>query len=425
MLRRQSAVCVAASIFVLALLNPAAARGQASDQKLSEIIAGQYFDQALVQVLAFQSVFPGLPFSTLRDSVTNQFVTSVALPPIISTQVSAFPLGSSAGGFTWTFDPALGTVNRVSSSFGPVFAERGLNVGRGRLNLGVNYQRATFDKIQDRQLDEGEITTYTGFVIGSTTAFFENKLYLKLNTDTVGVFATYGITDRVDVGIALPFEHVDLESRLDARAAVNNNFSSIITGDTISDSASGIGDVVVRGKFSVLKMAGGGVAAGVDLRLPTGDEEELLGIAGGQAKIYVAGSGGSGRVAPHVNFGYTVSGESDAAKSADTFLFAPPDEINYAGGVDVAVTPRLTVVGDVLGRTLRDFVKLDFTSTQFGSNYRQFSISDGNMNLLLGAAGVKFNPAGKGLVTFSVLFPLNNNGLTDKLTWLAGGEVSF
>ena len=39
------------------------------------------------------------------------------------TLLSTYPLGSPSGGFTYTFDPGLGTLTRSSDSFGPSFAE--------------------------------------------------------------------------------------------------------------------------------------------------------------------------------------------------------------------------------------------------------------------------------------------------------------
>src|SRR5687767_9388224 len=45
--------------------------------------------------------------------------TALALNESLVSQLSTFPIASSAGGFTYTFDPALGTFNRSTESFGP------------------------------------------------------------------------------------------------------------------------------------------------------------------------------------------------------------------------------------------------------------------------------------------------------------------
>ena len=46
---------------------------------------------------------------------------------------------------------------------------------------------------------------------------------------------------------------------------------------TAVGSASGLGDIMVRLKHTLRKRASSGVAVGIDVRLPTGDEMNLLG----------------------------------------------------------------------------------------------------------------------------------------------------
>ena len=75
-------------------------------------------------------------------------------------QLSSFPLGSSAGGFTYSFDDALGTFRRTSSSFGPSFAERATTIGRGKLSAGVTYQHSQDNTFESQQLDDGSIKFY-------------------------------------------------------------------------------------------------------------------------------------------------------------------------------------------------------------------------------------------------------------------------
>ena len=76
------------------------------------------------------------------------------------TLLATFPFGSSSGGFTYTFDPSLGTFSRSSESFGPLFAERALTIGRERGSLGVAYQRSTYDTFEGKNLRQREINFY-------------------------------------------------------------------------------------------------------------------------------------------------------------------------------------------------------------------------------------------------------------------------
>ena len=276
----------------------------------------------------------------------------------------------------------------------------------------------------DADLDDG-IKLYAGV----PAIFVEDSLQLKLSTNVVGIFATYGVTDRLDVGVAVPVVHTELEARIASRVGANSGTVErqirFSRRRPASGSATGIGDVVIRGRYNFWRAAGGGIAAGVDLRVPTGDEENLLGVAGMQTKLYAAVSSAHGRLSPHVNFGYTISGESDAAQSSATYLFAPSDEFNYAGGVDVAITPRLTVASDIVGRTMRDFLTAVPVPAGGGGLFTSFDNEETNFNQLLGSVGVKFNPFGQSLIAVNVLFPLDDHGLRDNLTWLVGFEYSF
>ena len=78
----------------------------------------------------------------------------------MATQFSTFPLGSSTGGLTYVFDESIGTFRRGSGSFGPLFAERALTIGRGKLSAGLNYQRTQYDTFEGQSLDDGSIKFY-------------------------------------------------------------------------------------------------------------------------------------------------------------------------------------------------------------------------------------------------------------------------
>ena len=411
------AVCLTA-----AFLRPLPVHAQESDEKLAVKLQNLYI-QNFISNLEIFGIDPAQ-----AENLLEQLLPAFAISQALGAQISSFPLGSSAGGFSWTFDPNVGTFNRVTQSFGPMFAERAMTVGRHRLNVGINVQRTTFDRFEDRDLPDGGIKTYFGVQEGGAQIFVEDSLHLKVATTTVGLFATYGITDRLDAGIAVPITAIKMNARLDSRLGINNTLDpEVFFTNGVTGSETAIADIVLRGKYIIWPAKGGGLAAGVDLRLPTGDEENWLGVAGTQSKFYAAASTAIGRTSPHFNFGYTLSTENSLAKDPDSPVFPPPDEITYTAGVDSAITNRLTVVGDLLGRTLLDFGEFVDTASQFGTNYRQLSLGreDASLHLLLGSVGVKYNIHGSSLIAFNVLFPLNDNGLRDKLTWIVGFEHSL
>jgi hypothetical protein len=159
----------------------------------------------------------------------------------MATQFSTFPLGSSTGGITYVFDESVGTLRRGSASFGPLFAERALTIGRRKLSVGFNYQRSSYDTFEGQNLDDGSIKFYlrhqdccgfsdptnlTGFAVRPDGTrldppfegdLIEAALSPKATTHTTAIFANFGATDRWDVGVAVPFVRVNLDASVRAR----------------------------------------------------------------------------------------------------------------------------------------------------------------------------------------------------------------
>lgn len=392
-------------------------------------------------------------------------------------QLSSFPLGSSTGGLTYSFDATLGTFRRGSASFGPAFAERALTIGRRRLSAGFNYQHTSYDKFEGLPLDDGSVKFYLRHqeccgvggpagppLFGTVptpdgsreTPFFEGDLIeaalsLDASTDTVSLFANYGVSDRWDIGLAVPIVRVSLDAQVVATiqrlsTASNPNIHTFEAGNptatatTISRSgtASGLGDVVLRTKYRVLDLNGGGLAAGADFRLPTGDQDQLLG-AGGQTRLYFVASAGQGRVAEHVNVGYTfASGELPGLGVAGAPTSNVPDELGFVGGVEFVATPRVTLLADVLSRSLRDVGRLSLAQQTFAfqdasgpvtpprtATFTEFEPRAGHLNLILGAVGVKANVWGDLLVSANVLFPLTDAGLRSRVSASFGLDFAF
>jgi hypothetical protein len=370
----------------------------------------------------------------------------------IAAQLATFPLGSSSGGFTYTFDPALGVFSRSTDSFGPLFAERALTAGKGKFSFGANYVRTTFDAFEGENLRKGDITLFLTHADLNRDGdhldfFFEGdtikaNLFLKIQAETAALFANYGVTDRLDVGVTLPYLRIEMDAR------IHEHIEKFSTGDepfvfhifqngtddndiTSHAKAEGFGDLVLRAKFRLRKSTeGGGLAAGLDLRLPTADETELLGSGATQAKIYLIASGSGKRFSPHVNAGYTFS------KGGSAVTGPLPDEINYTAGFDAALHRRVTFTADIIGRTLRKFDRIvrvekewEFTHG-FGGPVETTTISDyqlqkDNLNMLLGSVGLKLNPFGKLLISGNVLLSQGKRGLQDYVTPVVSIDYTF
>ncbi len=383
-----------------------------------------------------------------------QFQAIQQLNQSIANQLSTFPLASSAGGFTYSFDPALGVFTRATDSFGPIYAERVDTIGKGRFNVGLNFSHYTFDHINDISLRGGGLRAVfthidTNGDSSNLEPWFEGdvittQIFLKVQTDITAFEMTYGISDRFDVGLAVPIVKVELDAVTDAtidRLATANNAPTIhrfLNGGstetfTQTGNASGVGDVVLRAKYRVTSSSNLGVALAADVRLPTGDEGNLLGTGTTQVKIYAVGSGHFGVFSPHLNAGYAFTDHRSGQPRV-------PDEITYAAGFDVAVSPRFTFIADGLGRVYRNTQIVEVQDATFIANTNPSSTApkvlvsavlprlvtrEGNLNTLLGSIGFKINPVGNLLLTVNGLFPLNKNGLRDDFTPLVGIDYSF
>jgi outer membrane putative beta-barrel porin/alpha-amylase len=468
---------IVVALFIIAGLATAAAAQTEATPNLSSLLP-----ELILREIRLPTSSAGLshdahfsPFTV--NELQNPAVAVVeGFNQLLVVQLSTFPIGSSAGGFSYSFDPSLGTLRRASNSFGPLFAERAATIGRRRMAVGFNYQHASYDKFEGSSLDGGTIrfylrhqdccTTGTGPVVPPffgvdphpdgtlLNPFFEGDvieaaLSLKVKTDVVSLFGNYGLTDRWDVGIAVPIVHVDMDATVLATikrlaTVANPLIHTFVAGQDVPQttiasggSATGIGDIELRTKYRLLDLRAGGLAAAADFRLPTGNEDDLLG-GSTQVKLFLIESGGSDRVTQHVNVGYTFS--KDNGTVATGALGAPtfPDEFNYAAGVELVVEPRITVIGDVVGRTLRNAGRLDMVTKTFQfqppgtpapplatMQFEEFEPRTGNLNLLYGTAGVKINPKGNILFSASVLFPLTDAGLKNRLTTIVGMDYAF
>jgi hypothetical protein len=466
-----SVIAAAGAAFLSLALTPASARAQELPlaQLLPDLILREIVLQSITMTLTNGDLSHTAHFSPIEAGDLKNPVVGIVqgFNSQMATQFSTFPLGSSTGGLTYVFDESVGTFRRGSGSFGPLFAERALTIGRRKLNAGFNYQRTSYNTFEGENLADGSIKFYlrhqdccTGSPTGPLVFqpngtrlsppfegdLIEASLSLKATTHTTAMFANYGVTNHWDVGIAVPFVRVNLEASVLARIlrlvtgpppeaaltpqqrqdALNthtfelNNPSATRTVQRAGH-ASGLGDIVLRTKYHFLRAAGGGLAAAVDLRLPTGDKNNLLGAGGTQAKFLLLASDERGRFGHHVNIGYTASRGVVAGTLAGLTSASIPDEINYTGGVEFVANPRLTVMGDMVGRTLRGAGRLDLVSKSFeyneptilipgatpgpgcggfpGFTCKSVSLDEltprpGNLTLLLGTGGVKFNPVG-------------------------------
>jgi hypothetical protein len=333
----------------------------------------------------------------------------------IANQIGIFPFSGSVSGFTFVFDPSLGTFLRTTETLGPLFAERAPTLGRGKLNVHFSYTFFSYDTLSGQSLDAlPVISRHEPDIIGFPDVreqFELDTVHVDIDLDLrVQIFAlaaTYGLTDRLDVGILIPITSVDMDVQSRARIVVSPNnmlFSGVHTfiggPDSPRDSASGhalgLGDIVLRAKYQLLKGDVIDISGAFLTRLATGDHEDFLGSGATTLRPFLVLSRTLfDFVTPHLNIGYEFNLDR-AHQSA----------VQYALGFDVGTT-TWSVAGEFLG-----------SHEPAGDG-----IGD---HILTGSLGVKWNPWKQLLVSGNAQVPLNRkSGLRSDLILTFGAAYSF
>jgi hypothetical protein len=377
-------------------------------------------------------------FSSDFQTNASQFTTALV------GQLVSLPLPSPAGGFTYEFDSTLGVFRRTTQSYGPIVADRAETIGARRVAVGFAYQRFAFDTIEglDLQSVPAVFTHDNASLRGGREDVVTTTNQIEASVSQSTAFVTLGVTDTLDLSLAVPLVSNRLKVVSTAtvrRLGTTNTLTHFYrqangeVGDTrvftAQGSAAGLGDLMVRVKGTVRKSERSGVALGLDLRLPTGDEMNLLGSGATGIQPFAIWSATLGNLSPHVNVGYNWNGSSvlagDPAKGESADF---PDQVIYAVGGDMSVSPRLTVAFEVLGRYMIDAERLhreQFAALDGFSVFPNIGFSRTSFNVLNGAIGFKAAIAERLLVDVNLLFNLNERGLRDKLTPLVGFEYGF
>ncbi len=362
----------------------------------------------------------------------------------LTSKLVSVPLPSLASGFTYEFDPTLGVFSRSTQSFGPIMAERAETIGANRVSFGVAFEHARFDTIEGLNLDSlPAVFTHDGFETGGGRAdLVTTRNAIDASVDQFTSFVTYGLTDKVDVSLAVPYVNTRLlvfsEATIRRIGTVNPevHFYQMPDGSlgdrrlfTAFGSASGIGDLTVRLKGQLWKGTASGIAAGLDLRVPSGDEENLLGSGAPGVKPFVAWSASYDSFSPHFNFGYLWNGSSILAGDPVAQVSADlPDLASYVVGAEFGASSRLTFTFDVLGQYVMSaprLVQQEFRAQDGTSVFRDISFRNDSFNEISAAVGVKLGLLESLLLDLNLLFQLDDNGLRDKVTPLVGAEYAF
>ena len=348
-----------------------------------------------------------------------------ALNGLLIAQIINLPTGSNAGGFAWTYDPALGTWGRSSDSFGPQTGERAQTVGRRKLNFGFAYQRFTFDKLEGQPIAIESV----GGIPAASLSLQERVSLSRADVSVKTTFVNYGITSRLDIGVFIPVVSVAMDGSLafTLRKGPGRN-PPVVSQRTTTASAreQRLGDPVFRGKYNFIRRSHGGLALAIDGRL---HRQNQLGARG--AKVQLIASANSAAVNTHVNAGFSAAG-CDESQDELCHNF---DAILVAGGIDKAVTKRVTLSTDIhmqrvdVRRRGASSVTVPITGPLGGcamgiATACSSSIIERADTVTLSMTG-KVNLWGNLLLTVTGLIPANSSGLTDRFTPIIGLDYAW
>lgn len=432
--------------FALALSSAATAAAQDRPATLSTLFEDIFGPRGLV----LNSDDVQLDGSNHAAHFNSAFQSEFRLMNVaLTSQLATVPLPSPASGFTYHFDSATGTFVRTTRSFGPILADRGETIGRGKIAFGYTYQFFSFDHLDGISLaNVPAVFTHDSPDLGggrSDVVSTANTIEATVSQLTGAL--TYGLTDRIDVSLAVPVVRTRLSLLSNAtihRVGTGSNLGVHYFRDPdaiggygatrqyyAEGSAGGVGDLVARVKTTLMREGTRAMAAGVDVRLPTGDERNLLGSGSAGIRPFAAISASAGRFAPHANVAYQWNGQSSLAGDVRSGAKADlPDQFVYALGADVLVAERLSVVFDVFGQRVVDSPRLvTRTSTRSGVagsvTLPDILFATESYWTSAGGLGMKGNLAPRLLVTFNLRFAIADGGLTDRLSPLLGMEWSF
>jgi len=410
-------------------------------QNLATLFTGLYGPKGLI--VDSEATLPGEQLHSAHFNSDFQFDFSQFSTALVS-QLVTIPLPSPASGFTYELDPSLGVFQRTTQSFGPILAERADTIGARRVSFGFASQRFTFDTAEG--LDLGRVpavfTHDNAQLRGGREDVVTTVNSIDASVGQFTTFVTFGVTDRFDISLAVPIVSTSLKVVSDAtiqRLGTTNpltHFFRLSDGEvgnrrlfTAQGSASGLGDLTVRLKGTLKKKNSAAVAAGLDLRLPTGDEMNLLGTGTAGIEPFVIFSAAYQKIAPHANISYQWNGSSVLAGNPATGESADfPDQVGYVLGTEIAVSSRLTLAVDVLGRYVLNGERLmqeDFHALDGKSVFPNIVFSHESFQTLSGSLGFKVNVFNRLLVDANLLFALDDNGIRDKVTPLIGFEYTF
>ncbi len=366
----------------------------------------------------------------------------------IGSNVANVPVSASSGGETFRFEGA--TPVRTSISAGPIYAERAQTLGSGRLFMSLSRTGLHYETLRGVPLDAVRLAfTHSNVDFPNCDAIFggdcslygipdfENEvidftLGLDVNVDVTAFALTYGVNDRIDLGVVLPVVKTSLRGTSTATIipfgvdgppphffAGTEDDPELSASRFVEGSSSGLGDVSARVKVNLREASPVSLAILAEGRFPTGSEEDLRGSGAVALRGLGILSARLGDFSPHANIGYQYRGRE-----------LDPDVFLLTAGFDQLLSPWATLAADLISEfpigTSEIPVPQDAVLEEpFRRTIRTSSIPDRRDDIINASLGLKLTIPRAVTFVANGAFPLNRGGMRPDVLWTMGAEYTF
>ena len=366
----------------------------------------------------------------------------------VGSNVANVPVSASSGGETFRFEGATPVHTAISA--GPIYAERAQTLGSGRLYLSLSRTGLQYETLRGVPLDAMQLTFTHANVdfpgcdaifAGDCTRYgipdFENEvidftLDLGVNVDVTALALTYGVNDRIDLGVVVPFVQTSLRGTSNATFVpfgvsgapphffAGTEENPILTASRfVEGSSSGLGDVSARVKVNLREASPVSLAILAEGRFPTGSEDDLLGSGAVALRGLGIVSARLGDFSPHANLGYQYRGRE-----------LDPDVFLLTAGFDQLLSPWATFAADLISEfpvgTSSIGVPEDAVLEEpFPRTIRSSSIPHRRDDIINASLGLKLTIPRAVTFVANGAFPLNRGGMRPDVLWTVGAEYTF
>ena len=237
------------------------------------------------------------------------------------------------------------------------------------------------------------------------------QLSLNIDASVATLYGNVGVTDRVEVGFAAPFVALQVDG-----SRVNTYRGRTFTQATASARATGLADLVVRTKYTLFDEDASGLAAAVDVRLPTGRRR-------GSARV---GFSGAEVLGHRLDRPWTRIGARECRRERRR---AQPRRSATARAVTYAATGRVSVIGELLGRWLDSpghIVPVSAPHPRLnGVETVRLTPGASSLHILTVVPGFKWNLTDTWVLAGNVTVPLTRGGLTAPFTPFIGMDYAL